>query len=131
MRRILNLLICLTLISTNAFAIDEGASKLERTKALIVEGQSSQSQSAEQSAQPSGLKAVRGLAITLGLFLLGAFAYQKFIKKNQPGVGQNSPVLTRMKVSHNTEISLVEIDGKKFVVLVSSNGVALHPWGEG
>lgn len=130
MRRILKLLICLSLITSSALC-DEGSSKLERTKALIAENQTSQISGSREESQPSGLRAVRGLAITLGVFLIGAFIYQKLYKKSLGASGGSSPVLTRMKVSHNTEVSLIEIDGKKFVVLVSSTGVALHPWGEG
>ena len=135
MRRILSFLLvtlCLSsFIASSAYA-DEGASKLERTKALIEVNRSTQGAEGEEaSSQPSGLKAARGLVITLGVFLIGVFLYQKFWKKTQKIItGGSSPVLTRLKVAPRAEVVLVDIDGKKFVVAMSEHGVALHPWGE-
>jgi flagellar biogenesis protein FliO len=104
-------------------------SKLERANVLreIQLGKGALAEplpSPDQDLTSTALRMFQSLGIILGCFLIGAWAYKKYILKEVGGVSASRiKVLERMSVSTRGTVILSEIDGKKILIGITPQSI--------
>lgn len=87
------------------------------------------------SSEISGLRVLQGLFLTLGVFFVGVWGYQKLNRHALPKSGsRRMKLVERVAVGPKTALVLAEIDGRSVLMSVGSERVAFFSdsaWLEG
>lgn len=83
----------------------------------------------------SGIRVVEGMLLTLGVFFLGVWGYQKMNGHSMPKLSsRRMKVIERISVGSKTSLVLAEIDGRSVLLSVGGERVAFFSdsaWLEG
>ena len=102
-------------------------SKLERANELrdvqLQKVEQLQPMKADDDLTSAGLKMAQALGFILGAFLIGAWAYKKYILKDIALPMSKIRILERVPVSTRGSVMLAEVDGKKILVGVTPQSI--------
>ena len=80
---------------------------------------------AEQDLTTTGLKMFQGLGLVVGLLLIGAWGYKKYVLKDLPLSSRRIRVLERLMIAPRASLMLVEVENKKILVGTTGQNLSL------
>jgi flagellar biogenesis protein FliO len=76
----------------------------------------------------TGFKMFQGLALCVGLLLIGMHFFKKLDARNRVrSPGRRMRIIERISVAAKTTLVLAEVDGKKILMAVGNDKVSFHP----
>ncbi|MCB0339229.1 MAG: flagellar biosynthetic protein FliO [Bdellovibrionales bacterium] len=93
----------------------------EKTKSIAEE---------ETSTESSLVKVTQGLFLCCGVFLMGVWAYKKYVLKDQQDFAQRIRVIDRAAISQKSHLVLAEVDGQRVLLAVGLDTVTSVPFAQ-
>jgi len=142
MKLVVRFLVLLVLLSAATLHADERSDRLKSIVDERAAAASAKSAAAVPSDSPktdlfrskasespsdgiSGIRVLQGLFLTLGVFFVGIWAYQKLNRQAMPKLsGRRIKLIERISVGHKTALVLAEIDGRSVLMSVGNERVA-------
>lgn len=76
----------------------------------------------------TGFKMLQGLALCVGVLLVGMHFFKKFNPQNNPRApGRNMRIIEKMSIAPKTSLILAHVDGRKVLFAVGNDRVSFFP----
>ncbi|MEY4670058.1 MAG: hypothetical protein RL518_2757 [Pseudomonadota bacterium] len=79
------------------------------------------------SAQSSALRMIGGLFLCLGLLGVGVHVYKKYVLPRALSSQRRIQIVERLQLSQKSQLILVKLDGKEFLMTTGSESTRLVP----
>lgn len=106
--------------SNRAKAIADIMNKNRKEKSATVEVSKP-----ENNTGSMALRMIQGLGIVVGLFIIGAHYYKKYVIKSEPKQTRSIKIVERTPLGSKNALILAEIEGQRVLVGLSAESISL------
>lgn len=106
--------------------------KMQRTRELVEQGSHPTNQEKIDSfdAKSSAISVLQSLVLLVGIVFVGAWGYKKYVLKDKVVTNRTLKITERIPIAPKANLLLAEIDGRKVLVGLTSDSIALLELGK-